>query len=214
MSANTDSGRSITALRQMDEPEARRTLTMAEYERWESVNKHLDEAEEVRKEWAENEREATDILSRADPTWLASDIEMWGNELSVYYGPEDERLREAIDGLGDAVGVDLEAVDDMADEELPDADDVDDEAIEDVKAALAELIGVAIIELNGTRWADLDADARADILESIAEPRPDGWGLAGLMDAWTEIQVTVEENRDDRLERVKKFRQAERRGDR
>jgi len=214
MSATTDTGRTITELRQMDESTARNTLTMAEFERWESVNKHLDKADEVRQEWAENEREATDILSRADPSWLASDIEVWGNDLSVYYGPEDARLREAIDGLGDAVGVDLEDVDDMADDELPDADEVDDDAIEDVKHALAELIGVAIIEINGQAWNDLPADARSNVLESIAEPRPEGWGLAGLMDAWTEIQVTVEENRDDRLERVRKFRSEKRRGDR
>ena len=47
-----------------------------------------------------------------------------------------------------------------------------------------------------------------------SEQHPDGWGVAGLMDAWTEIQYAVESNRDERMERVRRFRDEERRGDR
>jgi len=215
MSATTtDGGYAVTELRRMDETTARSELTVNEYERWESVNKHLDDAEEVRQEWADNEREATDILVNSDPAYLASDIEVWGNELSVYYGPEDTRLREAVEGLGDSVGVDLESIDDMADDELPSADEIDDDAIEATKDALVEMISVALVEINGHRWTDLTVGERETTLSQIRQSRPHGWGLAGLMDAWTEIQVAVESNRDDRLERVRKFRNPERRGDR
>ena len=93
-------------------------------------------------------------------------------------------------------------------------DDLDEDVIDDVKAILADLITVAIVEWDGVAYDELtDADRRA-IHDLITGEPPTGWGVAGLMDAWVEISVAVEDNRDERLERIQKFRDAGRRGDR
>jgi len=211
MSATTTDGAyAVTELRRMDETTARSELTVNEYERWESVNKHLDDAEEVRQEWADNEREATDILVNSDVSDLAVELRLFGNDCLVYYGPEDARLRDAVDNLGDVLGVDLVGADDL---NISD-DDISDDDVGEIKDVLVEMVSVALIEWNGHDWADLPVGERERVLSSIRTPRPDGWGLAGLMDAWTDIQVAVEENRNERLERVRKFRNPERRGDR
>jgi len=215
MSADTPDEIPITRLREMDESEAKRTLTYAEFQRWESINDRLDEHDEALEAWDETRQEASDIMLRADTSDLASDVTVFGNDLAVYYAPDDPRIREQADRLGDAFGVDIE---DAADD--PDAvagmttDDLDESVIDDVKAILAELVTVAIVEWDGAPYDDLgDADRQAIADLMTADP-PEGWGVAGLMDAWVEISVAVENNRDERLERIQKFRDAGRRGDR
>ena len=127
MSATTADRRSITELRRMDEQTAMQTLTMAEYQRWESVNDHHDRAEQVRQEWRETEAEATSILVNTDVSDLATDIELFGNDVAVYYDREDPRLHEAAEAAADVLGVDI---DDAADLEAT-TDDVPREAIDD-----------------------------------------------------------------------------------
>jgi len=183
---------------------------MAEYQRWESVNDHHDRAEQVRQEWRETEQEATSILVNTDVSDLATDIELFGNDVAVYYDPEDPRLHEAAEAVADVLGVDIE---DAADLEAT-TDDVPREAIDDAKGALADLVCVTFVEWNGHNWADLPAESRRTVANRIKQPRPDGWGLAGLMDAFSEIMTAVETNRNERLERVEKFRNPERRGNR
>lgn len=215
MSADTHDEIPITRLREMDESEAKQSLTYAEYQRWESINDRLDEHDEALAEWDETRQEASDIMLRADTSDLASDVTVFGNPLSVYYAPDDPRIRELADDLGDAFGVDIEdAADDPDTVENLSTDDLPEEIIDDVKAILAELVTVAIVEWDGTPYDELtDADRQAIADLMTADP-PEGWGVAGLMDAWVEISVTVEANRDERLERIQKFRDAGRRGDR
>ena len=210
MSAKSADRRSITELRRMDEQTAMQTLTMAEYQRWESVNDHHERAEQVRQEWRETEAEATSILVNTDVSDLATDIELFGNDVAVYYDPEDPRLHDAAEAVADVLGVDI---DDAADLEAT-TDDVPREAIDDAKAALADLVCVTFVEWNGHNWSDLPAESRRTVAERIQQPRPDGWGLAGLMDAFSEIMTAVETNRNERLERVEKFRNPKRRGNR
>lgn len=212
MSATSDDTdrRSIAELRQMDESTAMQSLTMGEYKRWESVNDHHERAAEVREEWRENESKATEILINTDVSDLASDIELFGNDVSVYYDPEDPRLHEAAEAVADVLGIDI---DDAAElEGTP--DDVPRDAVDDAKAALADLVCVTFVAWNGHEWDALPDESRRTVRERIQQPRPDGWGLAGLMDAFSEIMTTVETNRNERLERVEKFRSPERRGDR
>ena len=215
MSADTPDEIPITRLRAMDESEAKQSLTYAEFQRWESINDRLDEHDDALAEWDETREEATDIMLRADTSDLASDVTVFGNDLAVYYAPDDPRIREQAERLGDAFGVDIE---DAAED--PDAvagmttDDLDEDVIDDVKAILADLITVSIVEWDGTRYDELsDADRQA-IHDLITGEPPTGWGVAGAMDAWVEISVAVEDNRDERLERIQKFRDAGRRGNR
>ena len=215
MSADTPDEIPITRLRAMDEAEAKRTLTYAEFQRWESINERLDEHDEALAEWDETREEATDIMLRADTSDLASDVTVFGNDLAVYYAPDDPRIREQADRLGDAFGVDIEdAADDPDTVDGMSTDDLDEDVIDDVKAILADLITVAIVEWDGAAYDELgDADRQA-IHDLMTTDPPKGWGVAGLMDAWVEISVAVEDNRDERLERIQKFRDAGRRGNR
>jgi hypothetical protein len=196
-------------LRRMSESEAKR-LPHYEYERWERLTELHEQADEQRQEWQEDARVANDVLVYSDTRDLAAEVTVFGNSLLVYYSVENESLRKIADDLADIFGVDMDAVGDGDDAPELTSDDVADEDIEQCKAKLADLIGVAVVEWNGTSWDDIPPQKRDDIKDRIAAE----WKLDGLMDAWTEIQLAVESNRDDRLERVEKFRSPERRGDR
>ncbi len=93
--------RSITELRRMDEQEARQSLTVAEYERWESINQLHDEAEETREQWEEEEQEVSDLVVRADPEQLGTEVDLFGNDVLVRVDSEDRRFREAAESLSD-----------------------------------------------------------------------------------------------------------------
>ena len=165
MSATTADRRSITELRRMDEQTAMQTLTMAEYQRWESVNDHHERAEQVRQEWRETEAEATSILVNTDVSDLATDIELFGNDVAVYYDPEDPRLHDAAEAVADVLGVDIN---DAADLEAT-TDDVPREAIDDAKGALADLVCVTFVEWNGHNWSDLPAESRRTVADRIQQ---------------------------------------------
>ena len=214
MSAQTDDRdrRSIAELQQMDRDEAR-NLPHREFKRWESITDHLDRAAEQREEWAEDARVANDLIINADASDLATGVTVFGNDLAAYYSPDDPDVRNAAQRLGDILGVDGDT-DPEARAEAINADDIAEEDIDAVKDALAELVLSAVVEWDGTDLQDAPDATREAIREQITQARPDGWGVAGLMDAWTEIQYAVESNRDERMERVRRFRDEERRGDR
>lgn len=212
MNATTDDGddrRPLFALIQLSEAEAKDELSYHEYQRWKSATDHRDQYNERVDEWQQNEADATSDLVRSDVSSLTVEVDLFGNAVDVYYDPEDPRFRDAADELGDILGVDMAGEDIEAS-----ADDVSDEQLEAAKRALADLICVTVQTWEGHRWDELDIGTRGDIRVQIAEPRPTGWGLAGLMDALSEIMTAVETNRNDRLERVQKFRNPEWRGNR
>ena len=211
MSANTDSGgRTLTELLRMDEQTAKRELSYAEFQTWQSATDHHSRYQERKRDWRENDIAVTQSLIKTDVIDLATEVTLWGNDVYVYYDPEDQRLRDAIDDLGDSLGVDMDGVDEIE----ATADDVTPEDMDAVKSALAEFLCVSFVEWDGQLWADMDGETREQIREQIQQPYPDGWGLAGLMDALTEVINAVESNRNARLERVQKFRNPERRGNR
>ena len=142
MSATTDDSRTLTELLRMDEQTAKRELSYAEYQTWESATDHHGRYQERKREWRENEQQATDILVNTDVSALATEIELFGNDVAVYYDPEDPRLHEAAQAVADVLGVDI---DDAADLEAT-TDDVPREAIDDAKGALADLVCVTFIE--------------------------------------------------------------------
>jgi len=210
MSATTDGSRTLTELLGMDEQTAKRELSYAEFQTWQSANDHHGRYQERKREWRENDIAATHTLIKTEVIDLATEVTLWGNEVYVYYDPEDSRLRNAIDDLGDSLGVDMDSVDDIE----ASADEVTPEDMAAVKSALAEFLTVSFVQFEGQLWADIDAETQEQIREQIQQPYPDGWGLAGLMDAVTEVINAVESNRNARLERVQKFRNPERRGNR
>jgi len=205
----SDSPITITELRAMDEQTARQSLTVDEFERWESVNEHLDQHEQRKQEWAENDQAVTDMLTN-DASAIASEVELFGDVAAVYYDPEDSRVRNVADRLGEAAGVDIESVDEA---DLS-AEDIDESQIEAVKEVLADFVGLTLVEWNNNTWGDIPVSKREQIKAQMQQSRPNGWGLLGLMDALNQIIVAVEADRDERLGMVEKFRNPERRGDR
>jgi len=198
-------------LRRMDDSRAQH-LPHYEYERWEKLTELHDRADEQRAEWQEDARIATDTLVFADASDLSASVSVFGNDLAVYYAPDDPRIRDAAERLADVFGIDADA--DPEELENVTTDDVAEEDLHDAKTVLADLVLVAVVEWNGDALDDLPPAADEQIRTTITSDPPTGWGLAGLMDAWTVIQTAVEEQRDERLERVRKFRNPERRGDR
>jgi hypothetical protein len=192
----------LTELRNMDEATAKTELSYQQFQTWESLNDKLDEHEDRVAEWQDADADVTDTIVFADRSDLATDVNIMGNDLAVYYGPTDDDIRDAAEALQERFDIDT-------DDELT-VEDVPDGAVEFVEARLADLITAAVVEWNGTHWNDLGVEARDDIHERIREK----WGTAALMDAWVEIQVSVEDNRNERLERIEKFRNPTRRGDR
>lgn len=203
----------LTALLQMDEATARAELSHAQFERWEAANDHKEQYDEATRRWDETRTQATHDLVSADPTDFASDVSVWGNDLAVYYASDDPRLRETVERLTDVFDIDADAARE-GEVEAIDADDVADEDVAAAKGVLADLVCLAAVSWDGERWDDLAPTERDAIRDAIMADPPEGWGLAGLMDAWVEIQYAVEESRDARMERVQKFRNAGRRGDR
>ena len=191
----------MTELRAMDESTAKTELSFQEYQTWESLNDRLDEHEQTKQDWQDIDESTTDAIVFADRSDLAADVSVMGNDLSVYYGPEDSDIRDPAKRLQERF--------DLDDTEGLDADDVPEEDIEFVADALIDLIEAAVVSWNGTHYDDLSPREREFIRDGIRD-----WGLAAMMDAWVEIQVSVEENRNERLERIQKFRSPERRGDR
>jgi len=203
MSADTTNTEyTLTELLAMDEAEAKATLTVRQFERWESINDHHDRYEDRTAEWDEIDADVTDTVVFADRSDLATDVDVMGNALSVYYDPSDDGIRKPAEALQERFDVD--------DEEELNADDVPDDAVAFVEEQLAEMVTAAVIEWNGTHWDDIGPDGHDKIKAALKSD----WGLAALMDAWVEIQVAVESNRDERMERIEKFRNPERRGDR
>ena len=199
--AITDSGRTMAELRAMDESTAKTELSFQEYQTWESLNDKLDEHEATVKEFEDAEEATTDAIVFADRSDLATDVSIMGNSVAVYYDPSDDSIRDPAERLQERFDID--------DADGLDADDVPEEEIEFVADCLIDLIEAAVVEWNGTHIDDLSPQDIAFIRDGIR-----GWGLAAMMDAWVEIQVSVEENRNERLERIQKFRSPERRGDR
>ena len=195
-----------------DREEAYRRLSGPDFERWEKLQELEAAAEQNKRQMQADAEVATDALVRADVSDLATDVSVFGNELLCYYDPESQQVREAAERVGEVCGVDA---DEPGDLEGASVDDVDDSDIPAIKGALVDLITAALVEWNGERWDDMDADTREAIRATIQQPpEAGGWGVAGLMDAFVEIYVTVEDNRNERLERIQKFRDETRRGDR
>jgi hypothetical protein len=191
----------MAELRAMDEPTAKTELSFQEFQTWESLNEKLDEHEQTKQDWQDIDESTTDAIVFSDRSDLAADVDVMGNGLSVYYGPEDSDIREPAKRLQERF--------DLDDADGLDADDVPEEDIEFVADCLIDLIEAAVVDWNGTHYDDLSPRECEFIRDGIRD-----WGLAAMMDAWVEIQVSVEENRNKRLERIEKFRSPERRGDR
>jgi len=196
-----DDRRPVSELLAMDESEAKQTLSWAEYQRYESLTEHHDRADENRADLDAADEQVHGLIARTDVSDLAADVDVFGNELVCYYGPEDEPVQDAAQRLADIFDADPSDPEGSIDTE-----DVSDDDLAAAKDALADLLFAAVIEWNGEAWGEIPEAGRDGVKEQITQPRPEGWGIAGLLDAWATVQAAVEEKRTERMDVVRKFR--------
>lgn len=190
----------VSELLAMDEQQARTTLPVAQYERWEKLQELHEQADETRQEWADQSETVQELTVHADPEKLGTRVDVFGNDVLVHIDNEDPEFRAAADRLD-------EIRNDVPDEDVADIDPDDAQGAGD---ALVEMLSASIVEWNGHAWADLREDQRADVMADAREQ----WGIDGLLLAWVEIAGAVSQDREQRVSVIEKFRDPERRGNR
>jgi hypothetical protein len=199
---SADSGLEYTAgeLRRMDEETARNTLTVTQFERWESIQELHDEAAETEAEFGEQADTVAEVTVSADMESLGVEVDVFGNDLLVHADTEDPEFQRHAETLDEEFGdVDGSNVDGVADERLDRLAD-----------HLVEMLDLVIVRWDGTEWDDLTDAQRHSVLGDAREQ----WGIEGLLLAWADIAASIYEDRDERMERIEKFRDPERRGNR
>jgi hypothetical protein len=186
----------------MDESEARSTLTVDEYERWEKLNDLHAQADETREQWADEGQEVAAITVSADMDDLGTEVDIYGNTLLVHIDSDDPDVQAVIEDL-------QSFKDDHG--EIFDSDDLerfDDGVRDELATLLCDVLDAVIVRWDGTDWRDLDTAARQSVL---ADARRE-WGLDGLLLAWVDIQIAVREDQEAKVDVIESFRSPERRG--
>jgi hypothetical protein len=178
----------------MDEQTARETLTVNQFKRWEKLNSLHEQADETRERWAEEEQRVAEITVQADMEQLGTRVDVFGNDLLVHIDSEDRHLTQAAGKLEDL----REEYEDTDPEDLDSIPQTDRDAM---LGHLQSMLDAVIVEWGEHRWANLREDQRADILADAAEK----WGLDGIMLAWVDIAVAVNEDRQERMEVMDSF---------
>jgi len=169
-----DDRRPVSELLAMDESEAKQTLSWAEYQRYESLTEHHDRADENRADLDAADEQVHGLIARTDVSDLAADVDVFGNELVCYYGPEDEPVQDAAQRLADIFDADPSDPEGSIDTE-----DVSDDDLEDAKDALADLLFAAVIEWNGERGERSRKRAGTASKSRSPNPGPKGGGSRG-----------------------------------
>lgn len=195
MSTDTPSN---TELRRMDEQTARQTLTVTEYERWESLNDHLDRADEAREQWAEDDAETVDIAVNADMSDLATEVDLYGNTVLVHFESDNNAVEDHIDAVDDVLG----------DRDVDETATLTESEQEQVEEHMLSILGEILVKWNGVRWGDLSEAQRGGVLSDIRR----SWGVDALLNAWLDISVAVAEDREEKVSTIESFRSPERRG--
>lgn len=197
MSSET-TGRTITELRQMDRQTAERELNKLEFDRWESLHDHLEQAEEAREAWSEHDDTVAGVTVSADMDDLGTEVELYGNTLLVHVDSGNSELERHIDAADDVLGdTDPDAV-----ESLSDSD------VSELSGHLQSALDEVIVRWDGVEWDALGDDKRAAILATAAEK----WGVDGLLMAWFDIVGAIAEAREEKVSAIESFRDPERRG--
>jgi len=187
-----------TELRRMDETEAKHNLTVAEYERWESLNDHLDRADEAREQWEEDDAATVDITVKADMSDLATEVELYGNDVLVHMESDNSAIEDHIGAVDDILG----------DRDVDETATLTDDEKETAEGHMLDVLDEILVQWNGTRWADLSEAQRGGVLADIGRE----WGVDALLNAWLDIAVAVAEDREEKVSTIESFRSPERRG--
>lgn len=182
-------------LMQMDESEARSTLTVDEFDRWEKLTELNEDAEETKFEWQEQSKQVQEVTVNADMEQLGTSLDLFGNSVLVHIDPSDRQFRQAMSGLED--------YQDDFDHES-EVVELDEETQEEIANRLQAMLDAVLVKWNGTRWSNIPDGKRAAVLAQCR----DKWGVDGLMLGWINIGQAVNEEREDIEETIKSFRSA------
>jgi antitoxin component of MazEF toxin-antitoxin module len=201
-------------LRQMDDDDARRTLTVAQYERREKLLELQAEADETAAQFEAEAEAVEEITVKADAEALGTEVDIWGNTLLVRIPDGSDTLREHGEAVEDVfreleadtdTGADTGA--DMGADMAADADafaDVDRDTRNEIVGHLQAILDEVIIRWDGTEWADLPPGHRDTVLHDATEK----WGVDGLLLAVVDIVAAVQEDREERVSVMESFRGA------
>jgi len=198
MSADTQY--STLDLRQMDEAEARNTLTVVEFERWEQLQELREGAQETRERWAEEDEQVAELTVHADKDALGTNVDLYGNDVVVHIDQNDRKFRQAAERYETLT----ESID-------PDElDTVPDDLLADIEDCVTTMLDQILVRWNGTAWNTLRRDQRETVLADAA----DKWGVDGLILSWVDIAAAIHEDREQKVAAIESFRGAERGGGR
>lgn len=194
-------------LADMDEEEARQTLPIAQYERWEQIQDLYEEKADTEAEWEREEETVREVTVSADMEQLGTRVDLYDNDLLVRADPESQALQDALETLEDDYG-DIEVEDPDADGEAA-FGDVDTDRLDALADHLLGMLDEVIVRWDGTRWAGLPAAQREAILQDARA----AWGIDGLMLAWARIAAEIRADREGVVEDLESFLAEAGRGD-
>ena len=183
-------------LRDMDRTAALNELNAEQFERWEDVQELTQAADERAEQFAANDRTVSSVVVDADLDELGTDVEVYGNDLTVYIDADDDRLHDAIKRLDDRFG-------DVERDDLDALGDADREAIGE---ALEDILLSSIVAWDGERFEDLPADEPLAIVRTAREK----WGLTPTFEAVMKIIGACNEAQAERFEAIDSFHGAQR----
>ncbi len=184
-------------LRDMSRAEAEQQLDAEGMERWEEVQELTAAANERQQELADAERTVESVVVSSDLSELGADVDIYGNDLTVYLDADDERLHSALEQLDDEFG-------DVSRDDLPELDAEDRETI---GTALDDILLSAIMAWDGERFADLPDGEPLAIVRTARSK----WGLTATFEAVMQIVAACNEAQEERFEAIDWFR-GEKRG--
>jgi len=198
-------------LRDMDEAEARDTLTVNEYERWEQIQDLYADAEQTRERWEDTDETIAELSVSADPEQLGTPVEVFGNDLIVRVQSDDREFRQAMQRLDEEFGDSALNDDDLTQSEAVEAAgglaDADQAELAD---CLTDIFDAILLRWDGHEWRELPQSKRESML-AAAEAK---WGVDGLFSAWVQVAIAVGKDREELSEQVESFLGAERPGGR
>ena len=175
-------------LLRMDDEEANMWLDEAEHERREKLKELYEGAEETRKEWQEQEKATVQTLIEADMGELTTELDLYGNDVSVLLNLDREQRQ-----LIERIETEYEGADDI--------EELDESEIQRLESMLAEFFKIVFHEFNGRKLESFGVTPLEFTQAIVAE-----WGIRASIYAMIEIIETINEQDEETMERVQKFR--------
>lgn len=178
----------FSELREMTREEAEERLDEHDLERWEAYHELRASKEETEERFKEDDALAIDTLVQADMGELTTDLDLYGNEVSVVV-----ELNQQQQSLLRNVEREYEDID---------LEDPDDDAIDAVRDVMERFIAAVLVKFNGVEVRELEEPKRL----ALAAECVDKWGLRGTFHAVVQIVEATREMDEDRVGSIESFR--------